>query len=248
LDEATPRWRTFSSDVPDRPAEDEPPRPAPGPLGGLIDGIPVVSAALGGAAAGAAVVVLAVALLGPDRSAGAPDVIGPARASELGGLGDSASGGSGGTVAPGGAGGEGDRVIVDVSGAVMRPGLHRLASGARVGDAIAAAGGYAPRVDLIEAGRSLNLAQPLDDGAKVLVPELGLDGARQAGSNDTRIDLNTADQAALETLPGIGPVTAGKIIEARSQGRFRSVGDLLARGIVGQAVFEDIEALVRASG
>jgi competence protein ComEA len=124
----------------------------------------------------------------------------------------------------------------------------RLRPGDRVGDAIEAAGGFGPRVDLAETGRSLNLAQPLTDGLKVLVPELGASGGPRANADDGRIDLNTADQAALESLPGIGPVTATKIMEARAEQPFRSVEDLRDRGIVGDAVYTDIEALVRAAG
>jgi competence protein ComEA len=140
-----------------------------------------------------------------------------------------------------------DEIVVDVAGAVAFPGLHRLRAGDRVGDAIEAAGGYAPRVDLAATSLSLNLAQTLEDGTKVLVPELGIDRLDAAAAGDGRIDLNLADQAELETLPGIGPVTAGKIIDARAEERFSSTRDLRSRGIVGESVFEDIEGLVVAS-
>jgi competence protein ComEA len=142
----------------------------------------------------------------------------------------------------------GSEIVVDVGGAVARPGLVRLHRGDRVGDAIEAAGGFGPRVDLAETGRSLNLAQPLADGVKVVVPELGANGRPRANADDGRIDLNTADQAALESLPGIGPVTATRIMEARAEQPFRSVEDLRDRGIVGDAVYADIEALARAAG
>jgi competence protein ComEA len=140
-----------------------------------------------------------------------------------------------------------DEIVVDVAGAVALPGLHRLRAGDRVGDAIEAAGGYAPRVDLAAASLSLNLAQTLEDGTKVLVPELGIDRLDAPAAGDGRIDLNLADQAELETLPGIGPVTAGKIIDARAEERFSSTRDLRSRGIVGESVFEDIEGLVVVS-
>ncbi len=94
---------------------------------------------------------------------------------------------------------------------------------------------------------SLNLAEPLADGAKVVVPELGMEAAALVTPADGRIDLNTADQAALESLPGIGPVTAGEIMVARSDRAFASVGELLDRDIVGQAVYDDIVDLVRVS-
>jgi competence protein ComEA len=139
-------------------------------------------------------------------------------------------------------------IVVDVAGAVVRPGVHRLQDGLRVGDAIEAAGGFAPRADLAATSQTLNLAQPLADGTKVLVPELGIDRPGAAGSSagDGRIDLNGASQVELETLPGIGPVTAGKIIAARAQARFVDVGDLRTRSLVGESVFEDVKDLVRA--
>ena len=100
-------------------------------------------------------------------------------------------------------------------------------------------------MDLTEAGRSLNLAELLDDGTKVLVPEMGVDMAADGSSADGRVDLNRADRSALESLPGIGPVTAGKIIAARSERGFDTVRDLRARSLVGESVYDDIKDLVR---
>lgn len=138
-------------------------------------------------------------------------------------------------------------LVVDVAGAVANPGLHRLRMGDRVGDAIEAAGGFAPRADLAASSQSLNLAQPLEDGAKVLVPELGIDRASAAAAaGDDRIDINGASSSALESLPGIGPVTAGKIIDAREDEPFGAVHELRSRGLVGEKVYEDIKNLVRA--
>lgn len=200
-----------------------------------------VLAALGGAASGAAIVGLLVLVLstapGDPFSAAVGEPLDPATAQ--------ASGMAGGDGPPGSATAAG--LVVDVGGAVVRPGLHRLHAGDRVGDAIMAAGGFAPRVDLALASQALNLAQPLEDGAKVLVPELGPGSVTSAPADDGRIDLNQAGQGELETLPGVGPVTARKIIEARSQGRFASVRDLRDRGIVGPSVFEDLKDLVRVS-
>lgn len=147
-------------------------------------------------------------------------------------------------------------LVVDVAGAVMRPGLLRLPGGSRVGDAVAAAGGYAASADLDAAARDLNLAAPLADGAKVLVPSLG-DGLvaaagdapssgddRDGPATGGRLDLNTADQAALEELPGIGPVTAGRILEARAEAPFAAVDELRGRGLVGESTFAKLRDLV----
>jgi competence protein ComEA len=138
---------------------------------------------------------------------------------------------------------------VDVAGAVMQPGLRTLSAGDRVGDAIAAAGGFAPRADLAETSQTVNLAQPLTDGMKVLVPELGAEpgpGDPPVAADDGRIDLNSASQSELESLPGIGPVTAQRIIEAREEQPFQAVDELRDRDVVGESVFEDIRELVRA--
>ena len=198
--------------------------------------VPLVSA-LGGAAAGAALTAAAVVLLGATAIGG--DQLAARLGEPLDGaltpLGEPA------VLVPDEA-----ELVVDVAGAVERPGLHRLRRGDRVGDAIEAAGGYGPRADLAAVSAVLNLAQPLEDGTKVLVPELGIDRIDAATASDGRIDLNRADQAELETLPGVGPVTAQKILASRAEGRFSSVRDLRTRGLVGESAFEDIAPLVRA--
>jgi competence protein ComEA len=147
-----------------------------------------------------------------------------------------------------------EEIVVDVEGAVLRPGLHHLTGGSRVGDAISAAGGYSPQVDISAASASLNLAEALKDGAKIHVPVLGEAAAvesfvpREPSSAGQTggglIDVNTATTEELDTLPGIGPVTAGKIIAAREVTPFTSVDDLLAREVVGAATLEKIRALI----
>ena len=160
-------------------------------------------------------------------------------------------------------------VIVDVEGAVMSPGLQRLTPGMRVGDAIAAAGGFSLQVDAAAAAATLNLAEHLADGAKIHVPARGATpvavAAVSPGSPTSAgaltpatpppgtvapglIDLNLADSALLDTLPGIGPVTAAEIIAARTTAPFSSVEDLRSRGVVGPATYEGIRALVTVGG
>ncbi len=140
-------------------------------------------------------------------------------------------------------------LVVDVDGAVARPGVYRLAPGARVADAIEAAGGYGTTVDATTADRQLNLAAPLADGTEIHVPVRGETNAVPAGASAADpvgglVNLNTATATELDTLPGVGPVTAAKIIAARETGPFARVDDLLARKVVGSATLEKLRTLV----
>ncbi len=158
----------------------------------------------------------------------------------------------------GAAGPTGAPITVDVDGAVMHPGLVTLPAGSRIGDAVAAAGGFTPAADA-RAAASINLAAPLVDGGQVSVPDRGAASAAgpampvaSAASGPAvasgPIDLATATAAQLDTLPGIGPVTAQKILAARDEAPFTSVDDLLKRKVVGPSTFEKIKALVTVNG
>lgn len=143
-------------------------------------------------------------------------------------------------------------IVVDVSGAVSRPGLLDLAAGARIGDAIAAAGGYAADADLDAAAATLNLAQRLSDGEQIRVPRVGeaaaerRDPAATKGATGTPpqagglVNLNTATPEELEALPGIGPVTVQKIVAARQERPFASLEDAVTRGVIHRGQLEDI--------
>jgi competence protein ComEA len=158
-------------------------------------------------------------------------------------------------------------LVVDVQGAVVRPGIVKLADGSRVADAIAAAGGYGPRVAADRVGQALNLAALLKDGDQVVVPSrddpmAGATGGPSGGGSGTGaggtaggagaggskgsgpVDLNHATAAELDALPGIGPVTVAKIIAARDEQPFTSVDDLTARKVVGAATLAKIRDLV----
>lgn len=140
----------------------------------------------------------------------------------------------------------GPRLVVDVVGAVRRPGLVRLPQHARVADAVRAAGGLTRRADPL----LLNLAAPVADGEQVLVAVRGspagsaASGGGQATSG-APVDLNSATAEQLDTLPGIGPVTAEKIVVYRQQhGPFTSVAGLDAISGIGPARIKDLQGLV----
>lgn len=156
--------------------------------------------------------------------------------------------------APGGAAPPAENISVHVAGAVATPGVVEVPSGARVLDAIEAAGGFAKKAE----PATVNLAREAVDGEQVVVafqgeapvaaaPAAGAapGKAPAAGEPGAKVNLNTADQATLETLPGVGPVMAGRIIEWRKQnGGFTRVDDLNAVSGVGEKTFARLAPLV----
>jgi competence protein ComEA len=148
-------------------------------------------------------------------------------------------------------------LVVDVAGKVRHPGLVRLPPGARVADAVAAAGGPLPHTRL----GLLNLASPLSDGEQVVV---GLDGpttsvgsaastgsvsiasgSAPGASPSAPVDVNTADAEQLDTLPRVGPVLAQRIIDFRTaHGLFRSVDELEQVPGIGPSTMADLRGLV----
>jgi competence protein ComEA len=140
-------------------------------------------------------------------------------------------------------------LVVHVLGEVRRPGLVRLPGGARVADAIRAAGGLVPG----GGSGALNLARPLVDGEQVIVsaeaapdPPATTGGGAGGGSAAGPVDLNTATLADLDTLPGVGPVLAGRILAWReANGRFGSVDQLGEVPGIGERTLERLAPLVR---
>ncbi|CAN5275469.1 ComEA family DNA-binding protein [soil metagenome] len=139
-------------------------------------------------------------------------------------------------------------LLVHVVGAVRRPGLYRLRDGSRTNDAIRKAGGAKPKAAL----ELVNLASPFADGQQVVVPARGDPGATTAAADGVpgsapggKIHLNSATLEQLDTLPGIGPVTAQKILAYRTEhGAFQTVEELDAVPGIGPARLEDLKALV----
>jgi competence protein ComEA len=138
-------------------------------------------------------------------------------------------------------------LVVDVVGEVRRPGLVHLVQGARIADALTAAGGVTTKAD----AALVNLAAPLADGEQVVVPARGAVGAGGSataagpGSPPAPVDLNTATAEQLDTLPGIGPETAAKIVSFRqAHGPFRSVEGLDAVPGIGPSRIAELKGLV----
>ncbi|QLQ37355.1 ComEA family DNA-binding protein [Micromonospora robiginosa] len=157
---------------------------------------------------------------------------------------------AGGAAAPAGSSGQ---VVVAVAGKVRRPGLVRLPAGARLADAVAAAGGALPGVDVA----LLNPARKVTDGELILVgvtappgqpaPGGGAPGPAAGGGAAPAgpVNLNTATLAQLDGLPGVGPVLAQRILDHREQhGGFRSVSDLRQVEGIGDARYEQLKELV----
>jgi competence protein ComEA len=138
-------------------------------------------------------------------------------------------------------------LVIDVAGAVRHPGLYRLRSGSRIDDAITLAGGETAKAQL----DTVNLAAPVADGEQIVVPGRGVaaaaaGGAPAAGSSPSApLDLNSATLEGLENLPGIGPVTAQKILDYRQQhGAFHSVAELQGVPGIGPAHMAQLKGLV----
>lgn len=140
-------------------------------------------------------------------------------------------------------------LLVHVAGAVRKPGLYEFPEGARVADAVQTAGGPTQRADL----GALNLAELLVDGTKVQVTRFGETAAPAAAAPPASgqqqpqalVPLNSADQTMLETIPGVGPVTATAILTYRQEiGSFTSLEQLLEVDGIGPATFDSIRAYV----
>ncbi len=224
---------------------------APGGARSLLGGRPH----LGAAQVGLVALVVALGLLLSAwwlvRASGdGPGDVAPPRVSGAAPAAASSSGAPSPTADGPGAAAE-ESIVVDVVGKVRRPGIAVLPVGARVVDAVEAAGGVRRGVD----PATVNMARLLTDGEQVVVGGPGgtgptggtgngtgsVPGPASAGPAGALVNLNTADQATLETLPGVGPVTAAAILEWRVQhGAFTSVDELLEVSGIGDATLAEI--------
>ena len=151
-------------------------------------------------------------------------------------------------------------ILVHISGAVNNEGIVELKEGSRVSDAIEKAGGLKDSANL----RDINLAEKLEDGVKIYIPtneevaktdennggitkySNGTSGSTSSSSNkNSKININTATQAELDSLPGIGPSTAQKIITYRQEnGKFKSIDDLKKVKGIGDSKFNELKDLI----
>ncbi len=136
----------------------------------------------------------------------------------------------------------GAAIYVHILGAVAKPGLYELQDGDRAVDAVAAAGGFLDDADRAQ----LNLARFITDGEQIIVPVVGAVQAQAPGfSAQGKVNINTADAAALDTLPRVGPAMAARIIAWReANGRFNSIEDLMSVTGIGEKTFDGLKDLV----
>jgi competence protein ComEA len=222
-------WRALEAPAigeAEHPPDHPPERPKPGGLRLLL-----------AAATGLVVCSLAVVAFAASQPAGQVSVV------SSGASGTSGASGAMSSAVPK------PMLVVEVVGAVAHPGVYSLPQGSRAADVIAAAGGYAPDVDPRQVEAQLNLAAKLQDGQVVRVPRRDegsaasgaapAAGSASAGGSAAAggglIDLNSATAEQLDTLPGIGPATAAKILASREQQPFASVDDLVTRKVVAAA-------------
>lgn len=135
---------------------------------------------------------------------------------------------------------------VDVEGAVIRSGVYELSGGARLQDALVAAGGLAGDADRDFVSKNINLAAKVVDGGKVYIPKRGERVAAVSGQGtvtgvDVKLNINSASEGVLDKLPGVGTVTAQKIISGRP---YSKIDDLVSKKVLGQSAYDKIKGMI----
>lgn len=142
------------------------------------------------------------------------------------------------------------KIKVDLAGSIMNPGVYELPEGSRISDALALAGGFSALADRDWVEKNINRAAKVIDGGKIYIPKtgeffqssnlspLGNLSDLSGSSSIQKININTASQSELESLPGVGPATAGKIISGRP---YQTIEELKTKKITGNALFEKIK-------
>ncbi len=140
------------------------------------------------------------------------------------------------------------KIVIDIEGAVINPGVYSLDSKSRTVDVLAAAGGLAEDADRVWVEKNINLAKRVSDGLKIYIPRTGEQVLSQSGissgSTGAVININTATTSDLDSLPGVGAVTSQKIIDGRP---YSQIEDLIVKKIIGQAIFDKIKDKISAN-
>lgn len=131
-------------------------------------------------------------------------------------------------------------IIVDVAGAVVKPGVYKLSADARIKDALVLAGGLSETADREWVAKSINLAERVTDETKIYIPSLKQSSSvlSTSDSKNWQININTASVSELDKLEGIGPVSAQKILDGRP---YSKAEDLLTKKIIGEKVYSQIK-------
>ena len=134
---------------------------------------------------------------------------------------------------------KGGDIIVDIAGAVEKPGVYTLKAGTRMAEAIEKAGGFTPVADTEWISKTMNMAVKLSDAAKIYIPQKGEKVTNILGTDTSgAININSASEGELDKLSGVGPVTAQKIIDGRP---YSNLSDLIAKKILTQKAFDKIK-------
>lgn len=131
-------------------------------------------------------------------------------------------------------------IKVDVSGAVVKPGVYSLSDNSRIQDALIAASGLSFDADRNWVSKNINLAQKITDGFKIYVPKVG-ESSVLGSIKSSLININSASESELDSLPGIGIVTAQKIIENRP---YSDINELISKKVVSAKVFDKIKGSI----
>lgn len=138
-----------------------------------------------------------------------------------------------------------NKIVVDIEGAVVKPGIYHLEQNSRIQDLLIMSGGLSAEADRIYVAKNMNLATKLIDGGKVYVPSLEERVEQSNGSRESSttglININTASEKELDSLPGVGLVTVSKIVANRP---YQSLDQLTSKKIVSKKVFENIKSKI----
>jgi competence protein ComEA len=143
-----------------------------------------------------------------------------------------------------------EKIEADIEGAVLKPGVYELSPDSRWVDALAKAGGLSEEADRDYVQKSINLAQKVSDGVKIYIPRVGEEVLTSGNTTNgttvssSVININTASAKDLDSLPGVGAVTAGKIIDSRP---YATTEELVSKKVVGEAEFEKIRDQISAN-